>query len=152
MSERTNPDLTQTSYWVVTTDPHDYDYDRLERDTAKAWAPVSDYASQKYLGEMKKEDLALLLYTGDEPALVAIVKLLSDPYPDPNGEDPEQFIFEVEPERRLETPVSLEELTDDPAFQDWDLVSTPDLEVAPVPPELWEKILERSRVPASVRG
>jgi predicted RNA-binding protein with PUA-like domain len=62
------------------------------------------------------------------------------------------MVIEIEPERRLDTPVSLEELSDDPAFQDWDLVSTPDLQVAPVPPELWEKILECSRVPASVRG
>jgi predicted RNA-binding protein with PUA-like domain len=101
---------------------------------------------------MKKGDLAFLLYTGDEPALMAIVKLASDPYPDPSSEDPEKMVLEIEPERRLETPVSLEELSDDPAFQDWDLVSTPELQVAPVPPELWEKILERSRVPASVRG
>jgi predicted RNA-binding protein with PUA-like domain len=146
MSERTNTNLTQMSYWVVATDPSDYDYDRLERDTSRAWNPVTDSASQIYLGEMKKGDLAFLLYTGDEPALVAIVKLVSDPYPDPNSEDPELMILEIEPESRLETPVSLEELSDDPAFQDWDLVSTPDLEVAPVPPELWEKILDRSRV------
>ena len=146
MPERTNLDLTQTSYWVVAIDPQDYDYDRLERDTSKAWSCVNDYASQKYLGDMKNEDLAFLLSSGDEPALVAIVKLASDPYPDPNGEDPEQMVIEIEPERRLEAPVSLEELSDDPAFQDWDLVSMPDLQVAPVPPDLWEKILERSRV------
>ena len=152
MPERTNLDLTQTGYWVVAIDPQDYDYDRLESDTSKAWDCVNDYASQKYLGDMKKEDLAFLLSTGDEPALVAIVKLASDPYPNPNGEDSEQMVIEIEPERRLETPVALEELSDDPAFQDWDLVSTPDLQVAPVPPDLWEKILERSRVPASVRG
>lgn len=146
MPERFKPYVSETNYWIFATDPHERSYDDLESATSRVWDGVSDYVSLKNLRDVDEGDLALLLYTGDEPALAAIVRVTSDPYPDPGGNDPTQMVVDVEPERRLETPVALAELLDDPAFQDWDLVSAPELEVAPVPPDLWEKILERCRM------
>jgi predicted RNA-binding protein with PUA-like domain len=145
MPERFKPYVPGTNYWVLATDPHDYSYEDLERDTSTVWDGVSEYVSLKNLRDVDEGDYAILLYSGDDPALVGIVRVTSDPYPDPKGDDPTQMVFDVEPDRRLETPVALSELIDDPAFQDWDLVSAPELDVTPLPPALWEKILERSR-------
>jgi predicted RNA-binding protein with PUA-like domain len=150
MPERFKPYVSSDSYWVLATDPNELSYDDLERDMSTVWDGVSEYVSLKNLRDVDEGDYALLLYTGDEPALVAIARVTSDPYPDPAGNDPTQMVFDLEPERRLETPVPLAELLDDPAFRDWELVSAPELEVAPLPPELWERILERSRRGAEV--
>ena len=76
---------------------------------------------------------------------MAVARVTSDPYPDPDGNDPTQMVVDVVPEGRLEAPIPLADLLDDPAFRDWDLVATPDLDVAPLPPDLWQRLLERSR-------
>jgi predicted RNA-binding protein with PUA-like domain len=150
MPERVKPYVPAVNYWVLTTDPSEYSYDNLERDTSTVWDGVTDYVALKNLRDVDEGDLALLLYTGDDPALVGIARVTSDPYPDPRGDDPTQWVFDLQPERRLESPVPLSELIDDPAFQDWDLVSAPELDVTPVTPEMWERILEKCR--AAVAG
>ena len=45
-------------------------------------------------------------------------------------------------ERRLERAISFAEFEDLPELQDWDLISDPDLTCAPVPPEVWERLLQ----------
>jgi predicted RNA-binding protein with PUA-like domain len=150
MPERFKPYVPAVHYWVLATDPSEYSYDNLERDTSTVWDGVTDYVALKNLRDVDEGDLALLLYTGDDPALVGIARVTSDPYPDPRGDDPTQWVFDLQPERRLDAPVPLSELIDDPAFQDWDLVSAPELDVTPVTPEMWERILEKCR--AAVAG
>jgi predicted RNA-binding protein with PUA-like domain len=130
MPERFKPYVSEVNYWVLATDPNEFSYDDLERETSTVWDGVTDYVA---------------LYTGDEPALVGIARVTSDPYPDPRGNDPTQWVFDLQPERRLEAPVPLGELIDDPAFQDWDLVSAPELDVTSVTPEMWERILEKCK-------
>jgi predicted RNA-binding protein with PUA-like domain len=150
MPERFKPYVSEVNYWVLATDPNEFSFDDLERNTSTVWDGVTDYVALKNLRDVDEGDLALLLYTGDDPALVGIARVTSDPYPDPRANDPTQWVFDLQPERRLESPVPLSELIDDPAFQDWDLVSAPELDVTAVTPEMWERILEKCR--AAVAG
>jgi len=145
MPQRFKPYVSEVNHWVLATDPAEYSYDDLERDTSTVWDGVTDYLALKNLRDMDEDDLALLLYTDGEPRLVAVARVTSDPYPDPDGNDPTQMVVDVVPEGRLEAPIPLADLLDDPAFRDWDLVATPDLDVAPLPPDLWQRLLERSR-------
>ena len=78
--ERFKPYVPGTNYWVLATDPHEYSYDDLDRDTSTVWDGVSEYVSLKNLRDVDEGDYALLLYSGDDPALVGIVRVTSDPY------------------------------------------------------------------------
>ena len=51
----------------------------------------------------------------------------------------------MEPVERLEHPIPLSALMDDPEFQDWELVANPELEVAEIPAPLWNRLIELSR-------
>lgn len=132
-------------FYLLKTEPTSYSWDDLERDGSTVWDGVKNYTAQKHIRDVRAGDLAFLYHTGKERRIVAIVRVTSDAYPDPRQETPDLHVFDVEPLERLERPVPLAEIKDDPLFQDWDLVRLPRLSVMPVDPKLWDAIVERSR-------
>lgn len=139
----------EQSYYLLKTEPTHYGWDDLDRDGSTVWDGVKNYTAQKYVREIFEGDLAFLYHTGKERQIVGVVRVTSDAYPDPNAETDDVFAFDLEPVERLDRPVTLAELRADPAFTGWDLLRLPRLSVMPVPPELWEKVLELGRQPAA---
>lgn len=127
--------------YLLKTEPDSYAWDDLERDGSTVWNGVRNNTALKHIRDVRKGDLAFLYHTGKERRIVGTVRVTSDAYPDPEAESAVLFVFDVEPAERLERPVSLAEIKDDPDFAEWDLVRLPRLSVMPVPPELWEKVL-----------
>ena len=135
----------EVNYWLLATEPEEYGYDDLERDASTVWNGVTDYLALKNLRDIDQGDMALLLHKGDEPTIVGIGRVISDTYPDPNQTDPTVYVFDLEPVERLEHPIPLSAILDDPDFQDWELIANPDLEVAEVPAPLWNRLIELSQ-------
>lgn len=133
------------SYYLLKTEPGDYSYDDLEKDGSTVWDGVRNYAALKHMREVREGDKAFIYHTGNQRRIVGVARVTSDAYPAPEEDDAKIVVFDVEPEERLESPVSLSAVKDDPAFSDWSLVNNPRLSAMPVPPELWEKVLEMSR-------
>jgi predicted RNA-binding protein with PUA-like domain len=144
MADRVKPYSPGINYWLFATDPEEYSYDRLERDTATVWDGVTDYVDLKNLRDVETGEEVLIFHAGTEMSIVGIARITSDPYPDPRGMGQDQVAVDLVPERRLERPVALAELQDLPELQDWDFVEDPDLAVAPVTPEVWKRIQEVS--------
>ncbi len=147
MAERSNPQLSARNYWLLATDPDEYSYSDLERDTATVWDGVTDYVALTNLRDVETSEEAFILHAGTEMAIVGIARITSDAYPDPRGASEDQMAVDVVPVRRLERPVSLAEIEDLPEFQDWDLIEDPDQSVVPVTPEVWQRIQEISVAP-----
>lgn len=135
----------ETNYWLLATEPEEYGYDALERDESTVWNGVTDYLALKNLRDIDQGDMVLILHRGDEPAIVGIGQVISDPYPDPDQGDSAIQVFDLEPVERLEHPIPLSALQDDPDFRDWELIANPDLEVAEIPAPLWNRLIELSR-------
>lgn len=127
-------------YWLLKTEPSDYSYDDLEQDGSTRWDGVGNNLALKNMREVKNGDRAFLYHTGKERSVVGEAEVTSDPYPDPERDDPRRVVFDVRPDRRLPRPVALAELKADPAFEGFDLVRIPRLSVMPVPAELWRRI------------
>ena len=135
----------EVNYWLLATDPAEYSYDNLERDAGTVWNGVTDYVALKNLRDIDQGDMVLLLHKGDEPAIVGIGRAISDTYPDPDQTDPTVSVFDLEPVERLEHPIPLSAILDDPDFRDWELVANPDLEVAEIPAPLWDRLIQISK-------
>jgi predicted RNA-binding protein with PUA-like domain len=90
-------------------------------------------------------DLAFLYHTGSERAIVGIVKIESDPYPDPQADDESIVVFDVSAKEELAHPVSLSRIKESGEFDDWELVRLPRLSVMPVSDSIWSAILSLSR-------
>jgi len=73
------------------------------------------------------------------------VTVISKPYPNPE-EDNERFVVVDEKyKRRLDKPVSLEQMKNEKSFKNWELLRISRLSVMPVPKTIWDKIISLSK-------
>lgn len=150
MAQRVTPYQSGINYWLLVADPDDYSYADLERNTAAVWNRVKDYASLKHLRDVDSDEEVLFFHGGREMAIMGIARVTSDPYPDPQGSSEDEWVLDIAPARRLESPVPLAEIENLPELQDLDLISNPDLTFMPVTPEMWSRLLELSEAPLAL--
>lgn len=129
------------AYWLLKTEPSDYAYADLERDQETLWDGVGNNLALKHLRQIRRGDLALIYHTGGERRVVGIAEVTSDPFPDPERDDPRLVVVEVKPQRRLAEPIPLADVKSDPELEDFDLVRLPRLSVMPVAETVWKRLL-----------
>jgi len=129
-------------YWLLKTEPSDYSFRDLENEpSGTVWDGVKNYAALKHLRDMEKGDQAFVYHTGRERRVVGVAEVTSDAYPDPNEDDAKIAVVDVRALRRLEHPVPLADLKNEPAFADHPLLRQARLSVMELPPELWKRVL-----------
>ncbi|TLX96287.1 MAG: EVE domain-containing protein [Thaumarchaeota archaeon] len=133
------------NYWLVKQEPSTYSYDNLEREKKTVWDGVHNNLALKHIRGMKKGDKALFYHTGEEKQAVGIIEIISDPYPNPKEYDKRFVVIDVKPVSRLKRPVTLEEMKKDLKFKDWELLKISRLSVMPVPKNLWDEIMKKSK-------
>jgi predicted RNA-binding protein with PUA-like domain len=128
-------------FWLFKEEPDHYSYDRLVEDGETVWDGVTNNLALKHLRSVKKGDLALFYHTGKEKRVVGVMRIKSDPYPNPKLRDPKLVVVDVEPVQHLPRPVGLSEIKSDAKLKGFELVRLPRLSIMPVPKEIWDKIL-----------
>lgn len=131
--------------WLLKTEPDSYSYADLERDGATVWDGVTNNAALANIRKVRSGDAIFLYHTGKEKAVVGLGRVTSDPYPDPKADSDKIVVFDIEPDRPLERPVTLAEIKADPAFAEWQLVRVPRLSVMEVPAPLGRRVLAMAR-------
>jgi predicted RNA-binding protein with PUA-like domain len=134
-------------YWILKTEPSTYSFDRLVKERRAVWDGVSNALALKHIRSMVKGDQAFIYHTGDEKALVGLARIVSEPYPDPKGDDPKLAVVDIEAGAPLARPVTLAAIKADPAFAELALVRMSRLSVVPVPPDLWKRLLAVGMAP-----
>jgi predicted RNA-binding protein with PUA-like domain len=94
---------------------------------------------------VKKGDKIFFYHTGDEKSVVGICRAAGDAYADPADKTGKLFAVDVEPVKKLKSPVTLASIKADKRFASFPLTRQPRLSVMPVPPEEWEIIVEMSK-------
>lgn len=130
------------AYWLVKTEPDEYRFDDLAAAGRDVWDGVRSHLAQRHLQAMRPGDHVFVYHTGKERAIAGIATVVSEPYPDPTGDDPRWQCVDLAPVRRLPRPVTLRDIKRDPRFQSWELVRNSRLSVMPVPPAIWRAVLE----------
>ena len=126
--------------WLLKTEPDEFSYDDLVKEKRAVWDGVANATALIHIRKMKKGDQAIIYHTGKEKAAVAIAEIVTDPYPDPQANDPKIVVFDLKPKRRFDNPVTLAQIKADPVFAEWELVRISRLSVMPVPASIWKKI------------
>lgn len=132
------------AYWLLKTEPSDYAYVDLERDQATLWDGVGNNLALKHLRQIRRGDQALIYHTGRERVVVGVAEVTSDPFPDPERDDPRLVVVEVKAKRKLAEPIPLADIKSDPELKDFDLVRLPRLSVMPVAEVVWKRLLSGS--------
>src|SRR5437867_11671224 len=133
------------NYWIVKQEPSTYNYDNLEKENKTAWDGVHNNLALKHIRAMKKGDKAFFYHTGEEKQAVGIIEISSDPYPNSKESDKRFVVVDVKPVSRLKRPVTLEEMKKDPKFKGWELLRISRLSVMPVPKNIWNEIIKKSK-------
>ena len=133
------------NYWLVKQEPSTYRYDKLEKEKQTVWDGVHNNLALKHLRSMKKGDQALFYHTGDEKQAVGIIEIISNPYPNPKESDQRFVVVDLKAIQRLRRPVTLDEIKKDTLFKNWELLRISRLSVMPVPKNLWDAIIKKSK-------
>ena len=130
--------------WLFKEEPSHYSYDDLARDGKTSWTGVKNPLAQKHLRAVKKGDRIFFYHTGDVKAVVGIAKAAGAAYPDPKDTTGKLYAVDVEPVKKLKTPVTLASIKADKYFESFALVRMSRLSVMPVDDDQWERIVGMS--------
>lgn len=133
-------------YWLVKSDPEEYSFADLERENVTAWTGVRNYQARNYLRQMRTGDIVVVYHSGKERAVVGIARVSSAAYPDPTAVDDTQWeCVDLQYERWLERPVTLDIIKQTPALKSMQLLKQARLSVMPLRAEEYYALLELAR-------
>ena len=72
--------------WLFKEEPTHYNYDELVRDGKTTWTGVRNPLAQKHLRSVKKGDQIFYYHTGDEKAVVGVMKAAANAAPGSRGQ------------------------------------------------------------------
>jgi predicted RNA-binding protein with PUA-like domain len=150
------------SYWLMKSEPEAFGIDDLKGrpDQTEPWDGVRNYQARNMMrDEMKPGDLAFFYHSNcAEPAIVGIMKVVKEGYPDHTAFDPDEkyydpksdpdnprwYMVDVRYVRHLTRPVSLRELKEHgERLQGLPLLRKGNrLSIMPVTKEQWDYILD----------
>lgn len=151
-------------HWLFKTEPSAYSWERLRREKRTEWSGVRNFQARNNMKEMKLGDLGFFYHSSiAEPAIVGIVKVVREAYPDFTARDPSSEYYDrraseknplwemvdVGYEAELPRPVTLAELRTVPKLAYMALLKRGQrLSVQPVTPQEWETIVKLAARPA----
>jgi predicted RNA-binding protein with PUA-like domain len=130
------------AYWLLKSEPDTWSYDDQKKKGAKgdAWTGVRNFTARRHLKEMKKGDRAFFYHTGDEKAVVGIVEVVREAYPDPTAKGEPWVVVDVKTVEALPKPVTLAAIKDEAKLKDMALVKYSRLSVQPVTEAAWKLV------------
>lgn len=136
------------SYWLAKQEPsgpRGYPITQLQRDNRTVWDGVHNNLALKYMRMMQPDDLVIYYHTGKERQAVGVMKVISKPYSNPEETNPRFVVVDVEFDHIFKKPVTLEQMKQQPKFEDWQMLKIGRLSVVPVPSHIWDKIILLSK-------
>lgn len=127
------------AHWLMKSEPGSYSWDELVRDGGTEWDGVRNPAARLNLKAMKAGDQAFFYHSGQQRAVVGIMRIAREARPDPKDSD--WVSVAVEPVRAL-GPVTLKAIKADPRLAAMELIRQSRLSVAPVRDEEWAAVLD----------
>ena len=146
------------NYWLMKSEPDVYGIDDLKAAGVDHWDGVRNYQARNMMrDQMKPGDLAFFYHSNcKEPAIVGIMEIVREGYPDPTAFDPEAryydpksdpdnprwYMVDVKYVRHLDRPIPLAELKQYEELADLPLVRRGNrLSIMPVTKAQWDFIL-----------
>ncbi|MBT8106776.1 MAG: EVE domain-containing protein [Gammaproteobacteria bacterium] len=146
------------AYWLMKSEPDAYGIDDLERDQREPWDGIRNYQARNMMrDDMKVGDEAFFYHSNcKEPGIVGIMKIASEPYPDPtqfdrkskyfdpksSKDDPRWILVDVQFVRKLDRTISLTEIKATKGLDGLILTRKGNrLSIMPIENKHWNKLL-----------
>ena len=148
------------NYWLFKSEPSDYSFEDLINDKETPWEGIRNYQARNFIRDKVQVNDNILFYHSNIkiPHIVGIAKVSSKAYPDyyafdkshkyydpkSTKENPRWFMVDVQPIKKLNKIVTLEEIKNNTNLKDMVLVNRSRLSIQPVTKQQWEVIINMS--------
>ena len=137
------------AYWLMKQEPSEWGWDDLVKEGSTYWDGVRNHQAAANIRKMKKGDRAFFYHSVDEKAIVGVMQVTREAYPDPTAEAGSPWVVvDVKPVKPVKTKVTLKEIKADGRFGDLALVRNSRLSVVPVSDKHWKELCEMCGIKA----
>ena len=136
------------NYWLLKSEPDVWSIDQQIKSGNKGsmWDGVRNYQAANNLRKMKKGDLCFFYHSNIGREIVGIVKVVRESYPDPTDKSKKFVAVQVGFEKKLDQPVTLENIKKTKELKDLPLIKQSRLSVMPIDTKHWKIILNMSKI------
>lgn len=131
-------------YWLIKSEPFKYAWSDMEKDGVTFWDGVRNYAARLNLRAMKKGDQCLFYHSNEGLEIVGVAEVVKTAYQDPTTDDDRWVAVDVKALRKLNRPVTLNEIKADKQLQNMELVKISRLSVSKVSTAEYNRIITLS--------
>ena len=132
------------NYWLIKSEPSAYSWEQFLKDKKTSWDGIRNYAARNNLRDMRKGDEVFFYHSNEGMEIVGIAAVAKESYQDPTTEDKNWVVVDLKPLKKLENPVSLNQIKNDPELSQMELVRISRLSVQKVSTKEWNRILKLS--------
>ena len=130
------------AHWLFKSEPSTWSWEQQVKAGAKGtfWNGVRNHQAKQNLMAMKKGEQGFFYHSNEGKAVVGIVEVIREYYPDPTDESGKFGMVDVRAVRALPHPVTLEAIRSEPRLGEMALVRLSRLSVQPVTEEEWRLV------------
>lgn len=119
-------------YWLVKTEPKEYSFDDLLRDSKVVWDGVRNFQARNNLKSMKSNDKVLVYHSGKSKEIVGIAFVVREHYTDPGDKTNMWVVVELAPVKKLKQSITLTQIKKEKSLSKMSLLKQSRLSVMPV--------------------
>jgi len=125
--------------WLYKSEPSVWSWDQqvAQGDKGTFWNGVRNHVAKQNLMAMKKGEQGFFYHSNEGKAVVGIVEVIREYYPDHTDETGKFGMVDVKAVKALPRPVTLEAIKAEPGLEKMVLVNNSRLSVQPVSDEEW---------------
>lgn len=129
-------------YWLFKSEPSSWSWDDQLAAGAGGtpWNGVRNYMAKANLQAMKTGDQGFFYHSNEGKAVVGIVAVTREYYPDDTDESGRFGMVDLKAVRAFAEPVTLDQIKADPTLRDMVLVKNSRLSVQPVTQAEWDRV------------
>ena len=127
------------AHWLYKSEPSVWSWDNQVAQGEKGtfWNGVRNHVAKQNLMAMKKGEQGFFYHSNEGKAVVGIVEVIKEYYPDHTDETGKFGMVDIKAVKALKRPVTLEAIKAEPRLKDMILVNNSRLSVQPVTDEEW---------------
>ncbi|MEL0105660.1 MAG: EVE domain-containing protein [Rhodospirillales bacterium] len=127
-------------YWLVKSEPNAWSWEDHVKKRIEPWDGVRNHQACNNMKEMKKGDKAFFYHSVNEKQVVGTLEVVKEYHPDPTDKTGKFGMVSFKALKPLETPVTLQQVKDDPRLEHLALVRQSRLSVMPIDAKSWKII------------
>ncbi|MFC4170737.1 EVE domain-containing protein [Microvirga sp. GCM10011540] len=128
------------AHWLYKSEPSVWSWDNqvAQGDKGTHWNGVRNHVAKQNLMAMKLGERGFFYHSNEGKAVVGIVEVIKEYYPDHTDESGKFGMVDVKAVKALPKPVTLDEIKRQPGLEKMILVNNSRLSVQPVTDEEWD--------------